>query len=69
MTAVRVSVDLDNGGDVTATATDHAAVVAELDALHRAQDWTPERQERYRQLCYLERALRRRRKAGSVANS
>ena len=67
MTAVRVSVDLDRG--VSGTAADHAAVVAELDALHRAQDWTPERQERYRQLCNLERALRRRRKAEPPANS
>ena len=41
----------------------YAAVVAELRALHEARDWTPASKERFRQLCELERALRRRRKA------
>ena len=40
----------------------YVAVAAELRALHEARDWTPEHQERFRDLCELERALRRRRK-------
>ena len=42
---------------------EYATVTAELRALHEARNWTPETQERFRQLCELERALRRRRKA------
>lgn len=49
------------------TAADYAAVTAELRDLHEARNWTPETQERFRQLCELERALRRRRKTGTDA--
>ena len=48
-------------------AGEYAAVTAELRALHEARNWTPETQERFRQLCELERALRRRRKAHTDA--
>ena len=50
------------------TGVDYAAVMAELRALHEARDWTPETQERFRQLCELERALRRRRKMRTDAH-
>jgi hypothetical protein len=61
VTAVRGTVDL--------TAGQYEAVVAELNELHEARDWTDDHKRRYRELCEVERALRRRRKVAHLSRT